>query len=112
MAGKSNPSKTVATQAPAGSRTVAVDLLVVGPAGVPVDDLLTGLRSKGCRIQTLPEADLAVHLAACPRPDAVIITRPRPDGLPSPHVLVSLQRKHLPVLVLGGDLVKLREHLA
>lgn len=111
MAGKSNPRKVDPAAAPLGGRTAIVDLLVVGPGNGSADALLAGLRGKGCRVQTVPEADLALHLAACPRPDVVIVTQPRPDGLPSPHVLVSLERKHLPVLVLGGDLVALREHL-
>jgi sigma-B regulation protein RsbU (phosphoserine phosphatase) len=89
----------------------SVNMLMVGPMNPQTDLLLAGLRARRCRVDLVAEADLATHLAACPRPDVVIVTQPRPDGLPSPHVLICLERRHLPVLVIGGDINQLCEHL-
>lgn len=110
MAGKTNISKLLrVTSAAAGADSVS--MLIVGSRTSQVDLLLAGLRTRPCRVDLVSEADLATHLAACPRPDVVIVTQPRLDGLPSPHVLANLERRHLPVLVIGGDIHQLCEHL-
>jgi phosphoserine phosphatase RsbU/P len=88
-----------------------VNMLMVGSANPQIEALLVDLRTRTCRIDTVQEADLATHLAACPRPDVVVVTQPRADGLPSPQVLICLERRHLPVLVLGGDIHQLSKHL-
>lgn len=110
MAGNINPSKAIHARA-AGSSDGLVNMLLIGSSDEQTSALIGGLRGKGCHIDAVTEANLATHLAACPRPDVVVITQPRADGLPSPHVLINLERRHLPVLVLGGSLPQLSEHL-
>jgi phosphoserine phosphatase RsbU/P len=88
-----------------------VRMLLVGSPTPQMDALISSLRAKACHIEAVAEADLATHLAACLRPDVVVVAQVRPDGLPGSHVLICVERRHLPVVVLGGDLAQLKQHV-
>ena len=111
MAGNTHKSKDSRADAVSADSDGLVQMLLVGSSTPQVASLIAGLRGKACRIEVVAEADLATHLAACQRPDVVVATRVQPDGLPSSPVLICLERRHLPVLVLGGDLEMLTQHL-
>jgi serine phosphatase RsbU (regulator of sigma subunit) len=111
MAGNMHTPKGARTHAPAATSGGPMRMLLVVPTSPQNAALIDGLRAKACRVDAVSEADLGMHLAACGRPDVVLVAQTRPDGLLSPLILVCLERLHLPVLVMGGDIAQLIQHV-
>ncbi len=100
MAGNTRTSRVT------GNVTVddsSVRMLLVGSTDRQIAELLAQLQARPCRLRTALEPELAEHLRCHGRPDVIVLCPATPGRLPTEQVLSLLQRKHLPVLVLGGD---------
>jgi len=111
MAADMRTPRGVRTQLPAATGGGTPRILVVGAPSAPDGALANNLRAKGCRLEVVQEADLDMHLAACGRPDVVLVAPGRADGPLSPQLLICLERLHVPVLMLGGEPAQLVQHV-